>query len=57
MIDDLNPEKDRLTNEEMELDKALRPKDFTDFTGQSKVVDNLQVFVSANRQHIDIDGL
>lgn len=47
MIDDLNPEKDHLTNEEMEFDKALRPKDFSDFSGQPKVVDNLQVFVSA----------
>lgn len=47
MIDDLNPEKDRLSNEELELDKALRPQDFTDFSGQPKVVDNLQVFVSA----------
>jgi Holliday junction DNA helicase RuvB len=29
------------------LDKALRPKQFDDFSGQPKVVENLRVFVSA----------
>ena len=47
MIDDLNPEKDHLTNEEVEFDKALRPQDFSDFSGQPKIVENLKVFVSA----------
>lgn len=47
MIDDLNPEKDHFTNEEVEFDKALRPQDFSDFSGQPKVVENLKVFVSA----------
>ncbi len=47
MIDELNPERDHLSNEEMELDKALRPQDFSDFSGQPKVVENLKVFVSA----------
>ena len=47
MIDELNPEREHLTNEEMELDKALRPQDFSDFSGQPKVVENLKVFVSA----------
>ena len=47
MIDELNPEKEHFSNEELEVDKALRPKDFSDFSGQDKVVDNLKVFVSA----------
>lgn len=47
MIDDLNAEKDHLSNEELEFDKALRPQEFSDFSGQPKVVDNLRVFVSA----------
>ena len=47
MIDELNPEKDHFSNEDLEIDKALRPKDFSDFSGQDKVVDNLKVFVSA----------
>ncbi|MBF90844.1 MAG: Holliday junction branch migration DNA helicase RuvB [Flavobacteriales bacterium] len=47
MIDELNPERERLSNEELEFDKALRPKDFSDFSGQPKVVENLKVFVSA----------
>ena len=47
MIDELNPEREHLSNEEMELDKALRPQDFFDFSGQPKVVENLKVFVSA----------
>ena len=47
MIDELNPEKEHFSNEDLEIDKALRPKDFSDFSGQDKVVDNLKVFVSA----------
>ena len=47
MNDYLNAEKDSFSNDELEFDKALRPKAFTDFSGQPKVVDNLQVFVSA----------
>ena len=47
MINELNPEREHLTNEEIELDKALRPQDFSDFSGQAKVVENLKVFVSA----------
>jgi holliday junction DNA helicase RuvB len=47
MIDELNPEKDHFSSEELEFDKALRPQDFTDFKGQPKVVENLKVFVEA----------
>src|SRR5688572_28413445 len=35
---------------EKEIEKALRPLSFADFTGQQKVVDNIRVFVEAARQ-------
>jgi holliday junction DNA helicase RuvB len=35
---------------EKEVEKALRPLSFTDFTGQQKVVDNVKVFVQAAKQ-------
>jgi len=36
--------------EEKEVERALRPLTFADFTGQQKVVDNIKVFVQAARQ-------
>ena len=47
MNENLTPERDSLSNIDLELDKALRPKQFDDFSGQPKVVENLKVFVSA----------
>ena len=47
MINELNPDKEQFSNDELEFDKALRPQDFSDFSGQPKVVENLKVFVSA----------
>ena len=47
MIDELNPDKEHFSNQDLEIDKALRPKEFSDFSGQDKVVENLKVFVSA----------
>lgn len=35
------------TPEEKDIDRALRPLSFEDFTGQEKILDNLRVFVSA----------
>jgi Holliday junction DNA helicase RuvB len=35
---------------EKEIDKALRPLDFSDFAGQAKVVENLKIFVEAARR-------
>lgn len=37
----------RLSDKEKELDKALRPLSFDDFSGQDKVVENLKIFVMA----------
>ena len=36
-----------------DIDKALRPLSFDDFTGQAKILDNLKVFVAAARQRGD----
>ena len=35
---------------EVELDRSLRPAQFDDFVGQSKVKENLRVFVGAAKQ-------
>jgi holliday junction DNA helicase RuvB len=43
----LDPEKNRLKPEEVEIDKALRPKKFNDFSGQPQIMDNLEIFVKA----------
>jgi Holliday junction DNA helicase RuvB len=50
MSDELNPEADDLSNEEIEFEQVLRPKQFTDFKGQDKIVDNLEVFIQAAKQ-------
>src|SRR6188768_2452297 len=39
-----------LSGEERELEKALRPLSFDDFTGQQKIVDNIKIFVLAAKQ-------
>lgn len=38
---------DHMDASEKDIDKALRPLSFDDFTGQGKVVENLKVFVAA----------
>lgn len=40
---------DQLSPTEREIEKVLRPSDFSDFAGQPSVVDNLRVFVKAAR--------
>ena len=42
-----------LNAQEKEVEKALRPLTFSDFTGQQKVVDNIRVFVEAARQRAE----
>ena len=41
---------DSLNTEEKEIERALRPLTFSDFTGQQKVVDNIKIFVQAAKQ-------
>lgn len=43
----LDPTGDNFTGEEQQIDKALRPKSLQDFSGQPKIVDNLEVFIQA----------
>ncbi len=43
----IDPEDDNLTNPEKEFERVLRPKEFGDFTGQEKIIENLRVFVKA----------
>ena len=46
----LDPDKNRLGNDEIEVEKKLRPLSFDDFTGQEQVIENLKVFVQAANQ-------
>jgi len=47
MTEDFNIHEERISNSEKEFEKALRPLQFEDFSGQKSVVENLQVFVEA----------
>lgn len=47
--DYLDPEEERLSSAEKEIEKVLRPRQFEDFTGQEKIMENLKVFVKAAR--------
>ncbi len=46
----LDPEKDEMSGEEQQVERALRPKALDDFSGQQKIVDNLRIFIQAARQ-------
>src|SRR6478736_10123700 len=48
--DYLNADREALNSGEKEVEKALRPLSFSDFTGQQKVTDNIKVFVLAAKQ-------
>ena len=37
-------------NQEFEIEQVLRPKLFSDFEGQDKIVDNLKVFIEAAKK-------
>ena len=50
MDDFVDLRNDSLSENELEFEKKLRPLEFEDFKGQSKVVDNLKVFVTAAKQ-------
>ncbi len=47
MNENLNPENTHLTNEELDIEKQLRPLSFDDFTGQEQAIENLKIFVEA----------
>jgi Holliday junction DNA helicase RuvB len=48
--DYLSGEKNKLSPQEKEHERALRPLNFNDFAGQKRIVENLQVFVGAALQ-------
>ena len=50
MNEHLDPERERLSPAERDIEKVLRPQAFGDFTGQHKILANLKVFVQAARQ-------
>ncbi|WP_396163051.1 Holliday junction branch migration DNA helicase RuvB [Flavobacterium sp.] len=47
MNDNLNPNKESFSPQEIDIEKALRPLSFNDFAGQEQVLENLIVFVQA----------
>ena len=46
----LDPNEDHLTPGEKEIEKVLRPKEFDEFKGQPKIVENLTIFIQAAKQ-------
>ena len=53
MNENLDPSNENFSNEDLEIDKALRPLSFLDFRGQSQVIENLKVFVEASNLRSD----
>lgn len=51
--DYLSGDKENQSNTEKEIERALRPLSFEDFTGQDKILENLKIFVQAARQRGD----
>ena len=47
MNENLDPTSSGFSNEEHDIERALRPLSFDDFAGQEQVLDNLQIFVQA----------
>ena len=43
MNENLNPNKNHLSAQEMDIEKALRPLSFDDFTGQEAILENLKI--------------
>ena len=50
MNDNLDPTSSSFSQEEIDIERALRPISFDDFTGQEQVLENLKVFVQAANQ-------
>ncbi|MFD2599557.1 Holliday junction branch migration DNA helicase RuvB [Sphingobacterium corticis] len=47
MNENLDPNAERLSHTDKELERVLRPQTFEDFTGQAKILENLSIFVRA----------
>ncbi len=50
MNENLNPDKDGFSSEDLDVEKQLRPLSFDDFTGQDQAIENLKIFVQAANQ-------
>jgi Holliday junction DNA helicase RuvB len=53
MNENLNPTNDQFSPEEYDIERALRPLSFEDFTGQDQILENLKIFVQASNQRED----
>jgi Holliday junction DNA helicase RuvB len=53
MNPNIDPESSHLSPADKEAEKALRPLEFDDFSGQDAVVENLRIFVQAARQRTE----
>ena len=53
MNENLDPSDSSFDKEDLEIDKALRPLSFNDFSGQEQVLNNLKIFVEASNQRSD----
>lgn len=47
MNENLDPTSEHFSQEELDIERALRPVSFHDFTGQNQVLENLKIFVEA----------
>lgn len=46
----IDPERTGLNDEEIQIEKSLRPQLLEEFSGQPKIVENLKIFIQAARQ-------
>jgi len=49
MNENLDPTGKSFTDTDQEMERVLRPTEFTEFSGQEDIVENLKVFVKAAR--------
>ena len=50
MNPNLDSTQSNFKQEDKQVERALRPKELIDFSGQSKIVENLTVFIQAAKQ-------
>lgn len=48
--ENLDPTGQHFNSDELQIEKSLRPKALDDFSGQPKIVENLQIFIQAAKQ-------
>ena len=53
MNENLDPTNSSFSSEELDIERALRPITFDDFSGQEQVLDNLKIFVEASNRRGD----